>query len=50
MICPAESPEGAKIGLVKNLSLMTKITTGIQQSENFFHSVGVQIISNHEIL
>lgn len=29
MICPCETPEGAPIGLVKNLSLMACVSTGI---------------------
>lgn len=31
-ICPAESPEGGKVGLVKNMSLMCHITTGSDAS------------------
>jgi len=29
MICPAETPEGIKIGLVKNLALMAKVSLGL---------------------
>lgn len=28
MICPAETPEGSAVGLVKNLSLMTFVSVG----------------------
>lgn len=27
-ICPAETPEGAKVGLMKNIALMAQVTTG----------------------
>ena len=30
MICPAETPEGAAVGLVKNLALMAYISVGSQ--------------------
>lgn len=30
MICPAETPEGAAVGLVKNLALMSYISVGSQ--------------------
>lgn len=29
MICPSETPEGQKIGIVKNISLMANITRGM---------------------
>lgn len=32
MVCPAETPEGQAVGLVKNLALMAYITTGTPQS------------------
>jgi DNA-directed RNA polymerase subunit B len=32
-ICPNESPEGPNCGLVKNLSLMARITVGIDEAE-----------------
>jgi DNA-directed RNA polymerase II subunit RPB2 len=32
MICPCETPEGAPIGLVKNLSLMAYVSVGVPQS------------------
>lgn len=28
MVCPAETPEGHQVGLVKNLALMAKVTVG----------------------
>lgn len=34
MICPAETPEGAKIGIVKNLSLMAHVSLGLDEYEN----------------
>lgn len=30
MVCPAETPEGAAVGLVKNLALMAYISVGSQ--------------------
>jgi DNA-directed RNA polymerase II subunit RPB2 len=30
MFCPAETPEGQAVGLVKNLALMSYITVGLQ--------------------
>jgi len=32
MVCPAETPEGQAVGLVKNLALMAYITTGTAQA------------------
>ena len=32
MICPAETPEGHAVGLVKNLALMAYISVGSQPS------------------
>lgn len=29
MLCPADTPEGESCGLVKNLALMTHVTTGV---------------------
>ena len=29
LICPSETPEGQKIGIVKNFSLMAKVTLGV---------------------
>jgi DNA-directed RNA polymerase II subunit RPB2 len=31
MVCPAETPEGQAVGLVKNMALMAYITTGTSQ-------------------
>lgn len=36
LICPAESPEGQKIGIVKNLALMTRISVGITSEQKSF--------------
>jgi DNA-directed RNA polymerase II subunit RPB2 len=33
MICPAETPEGAGCGLVKNLALMAFVSVGNQSSQ-----------------
>ena len=32
MLCPADTPEGESCGLVKNLALMTHVTTGGRES------------------
>lgn len=32
--CPCETPEGAKVGLIKNFSLMASITLGVDRQEN----------------
>lgn len=32
LICPSETPEGQKIGIVKNFSLMAKVTLGVSGS------------------
>jgi len=29
LICPSETPEGQKIGIVKNFSLMAKVSLGV---------------------
>lgn len=34
MICPSETPEGQKIGIVKNFSLMAKVTIGLDEKAN----------------
>lgn len=34
MICPSETPEGQKIGIVKNFSLMAKVTIGFNEMDN----------------
>ena len=31
MVCPAETPEGHQVGLVKNLALMAQVTVGKRQ-------------------
>ncbi len=43
-ICPAETPEGAPIGIVKNLSLMTVITVASSSEpvRNYFENLGVE--------
>eukprot|EP00397_Hematodinium_sp_SG-2012_P003066 GEMP01003074.1.p1 GENE.GEMP01003074.1~~GEMP01003074.1.p1 ORF type:complete len:1220 (+),score=278.51 GEMP01003074.1:80-3661(+) len=33
MLCPADTPEGEQCGLIKNLCLMTHVTTGLRESE-----------------
>lgn len=44
MVCPAETPEGQAVGLVKNISLMCYITIGSPSSvvEDFLHEWGVE--------
>lgn len=34
MICPAETPEGAKIGIVKNLTLISTVSNGYSINDN----------------
>jgi DNA-directed RNA polymerase beta subunit len=34
MICPSETPEGQKIGIVKNFALMAKVTIGLSENLN----------------
>jgi len=43
MICPAETPEGQAVGLVKNLALTTQITTGYNPSVllDVLHELGL---------
>lgn len=45
-ICPTETPEGPNCGLVKNLSLMSQITTAIPEEEvrEYLHKLGVVTI------
>ncbi len=31
LICPSETPEGQKIGIVKNFALMAKVTMGVSE-------------------
>ena len=33
MLCPADTPEGESCGLVKNLALLTHVTTGKQTNK-----------------
>ncbi|CAD7936998.1 unnamed protein product [Amoebophrya sp. A25] len=44
MVCPAETPEGQAVGLVKNISLMCNITIGCPSSvlEDFLREWGVE--------
>eukprot|EP00450_Noctiluca_scintillans_P014548 CAMPEP_0194524266 /NCGR_PEP_ID=MMETSP0253-20130528/59388_1 /TAXON_ID=2966 /ORGANISM="Noctiluca scintillans" /LENGTH=1166 /DNA_ID=CAMNT_0039368879 /DNA_START=15 /DNA_END=3515 /DNA_ORIENTATION=- len=44
LVCPAETPEGQAVGLVKNVSLMCWITLGSKQNvvEDFLDEWGVQ--------
>ena len=37
MVCPAETPEGQAVGLVKNMALMAYITTGTSQVRQINH-------------
>lgn len=39
MVCPAETPEGHAIGLVKNLALMAYISVGLSPGLVFFYPV-----------
>lgn len=34
LICPAETPEGQKIGMVKNLALLAQVSLGLSSQEN----------------
>jgi DNA-directed RNA polymerase II subunit RPB2 len=34
MICPSETPEGQKIGIVKNFSLLASVTLGLNDFWN----------------
>jgi DNA-directed RNA polymerase II subunit RPB2 len=47
MICPAETPEGAACGLVKNLALMAFVTVGSSatQIQQILEDFGVEILS-----
>eukprot|EP00127_Corallochytrium_limacisporum_P004832 Clim_evm15s183 gene=Clim_evmTU15s183 len=44
MLCPSDTPEGEACGLVKNLALMTHITTDIDEKpiERFLYNMGVE--------
>lgn len=47
MLCPADTPEGESCGLVKNLALMTHVTTDDEELpiERLCYSLGVEDIS-----
>jgi len=44
LVCPAETPEGQAVGLVKNISLMCYISLGSRQAliEDFLEEFGIQ--------
>ncbi|KAI6649806.1 DNA-directed RNA polymerase III subunit RPC2 [Oopsacas minuta] len=44
MLCPSDTPEGESCGLIKNLALMTHITTSCEESslEAFLYNMGVE--------
>ena len=44
MLCPSDTPEGESCGLIKNLSLMTHITSPCEQSslDGFLYNLGVE--------
>ncbi|EZG56044.1 DNA-directed RNA polymerase beta subunit [Gregarina niphandrodes] len=48
MICPAETPEGQSVGLVKNLALMCRISVGFNstQLKNFLWDCGMQALDD----
>jgi len=48
MMCPFESPDGASIGYLKNLALLTKITAGIsvEDIKNCLIDIGVILLEN----
>ncbi|XP_034950653.1 DNA-directed RNA polymerase III subunit RPC2 [Chelonus insularis] len=47
MLCPSDTPEGESCGLVKNLALMTHITTEIEEESiiRFVFNLGVESIN-----
>eukprot|EP00961_Rhodomonas_salina_P129592 1745207-Rhodomonas_salina.1 len=47
MLCPADTPEGESCGLVKNLALMTHVTTDDEEApiERLCFSLGVEDVS-----
>ena len=47
MLCPADTPEGESCGLVKNLALMTHVTTDDEEGpiERLCYSLGVEDVS-----
>jgi len=48
MVCPAETPEGQSVGLVKNLTLMAYVTTGEKPEDiiDIIHDVGMDGIDD----
>jgi DNA-directed RNA polymerase III subunit RPC2 len=44
MLCPSDTPEGEACGLVKNLALMTHITTDVEEGPiiRLAHMLGVE--------
>ncbi|GFU08483.1 DNA-directed RNA polymerase III subunit RPC2 [Nephila pilipes] len=54
MLCPCDTPEGEGCGLVKNLALMTHVTTDLEEEPvaKLAHNLGVQkvhMLSGHEL-
>jgi len=51
MMCPFESPDGASIGYLKNLALLTKITAGIniEDIKRCLIDIGVILLENTNI-
>jgi|APGre2960657444_1045066.scaffolds.fasta_scaffold00735_4 DNA-directed RNA polymerase beta subunit len=49
MICPAETPEGGSVGLVKNMALSTRITTNTSSAylRSSIEDLGTQVYSDH---
>jgi len=49
MMCPAETPEGAACGLVKNLALMAFVSVGsnVSQLISILEDFGVEKLSEH---
>jgi len=54
MLCPSDTPEGESCGLVKNLALLTYVTTDeeVEPLRRLIYSLGIQdsaLLSGHEI-
>lgn len=49
MMCPAETPEGAACGLVKNLALMAFVSVGsnVNSLISFLEDFGMEKLSEH---
>lgn len=49
MVCPAETPEGAACGLVKNLALMAFVSVGsdVNRLISFLEDFGMEKLSEH---